>query len=332
MEKTFHISREQLKFAPMIIHNNYSKQFLSAPESIIIRLTNRCNLNCVGCYQEKDDLVDTDFLMVKNIISDASKIGVCRIQLGGGEPFLYKHIYDVIKFAYDNNIFTSICSNGTLLNNESIIKCSQSGIGHIQLSLNNPSYDDIMSNKNLPQKTQCLADNGIKYGFNVILTKYIFNNIEEIINNLLLLNPYNIKLLMVKPSEGNNDWYKKNKVDFASNNNKEKLNKILLSYECVSVDCSLGVLLQGSNGLGCLAAIRSLVILPSGRIKACPFLGKDLEVDDYFYSYKSLFDLWHNSKVLKNQRERQILKLTDYCDSIFINGECDLIERIFGME
>jgi radical SAM protein with 4Fe4S-binding SPASM domain len=55
-----------------------------------IELTNRCNMRCIHCYNEKDETPkqDLDFESFKHIVDEIVGIGVKDVQLIGGEPFL----------------------------------------------------------------------------------------------------------------------------------------------------------------------------------------------------------------------------------------------------
>lgn len=85
------------------------------PESINIYPTDRCNLNCSMCFerlrpQHKEMPVEE----WRTIIHQIKKFKP-RIHLSGGEPFVYKHIFDLIALIKQRELFLTITTNGTFL-------------------------------------------------------------------------------------------------------------------------------------------------------------------------------------------------------------------------
>ncbi len=85
---------------------------------IVIEVTNRCNLNCDFCMikQKNETLTDLDSDEIKKIINQAKKENCHGIRFTGGEPLLYKNIKDVIDYSNNNNLYTIMNTNTTLIN------------------------------------------------------------------------------------------------------------------------------------------------------------------------------------------------------------------------
>jgi len=64
---------------------------------------------------------ELSFETIKDLIAQASKMGIKKLFLLGGEPFLREDIFDIIKFAYIHKMKTLIFTNGTLLDDAKII-------------------------------------------------------------------------------------------------------------------------------------------------------------------------------------------------------------------
>ena len=85
-----------------------------------ISLTDKCNLKCVYCIPE--DEVDKNKLMnntlslhdYKFIINGLSQVGIRKIRFTGGEPLLYPHLIELIKYtSFECNINDiAITTNG----------------------------------------------------------------------------------------------------------------------------------------------------------------------------------------------------------------------------
>ena len=94
--------------------------------SIYLYVTDRCNLRCKHCWIEPlycedcEDNNNNEFNLkyLKKAIEDAREIGLNRVKVTGGEPFLRKDIIDIIEYLHAQNITVDIETNGTLVNKE----------------------------------------------------------------------------------------------------------------------------------------------------------------------------------------------------------------------
>jgi MoaA/NifB/PqqE/SkfB family radical SAM enzyme len=92
---------------------------IPSPISVSVNLTNKCNQHCTYCEvgqglvkTEKPLLVLDD---LKWIIDEMNRLGIPTLSLGGGEPLLFKDIFEVIRYAYKLGIKCGIMTNGMLL-------------------------------------------------------------------------------------------------------------------------------------------------------------------------------------------------------------------------
>lgn len=83
---------------------------------VTVNLTDRCNQRCIYCeigsgnWQPAKDVLTKDDLFW--IIDEMHKEGIPKISLCGGEPFLFVNIIDVLAYAGEKDIRTSITTNG----------------------------------------------------------------------------------------------------------------------------------------------------------------------------------------------------------------------------
>lgn len=79
----------------------------------------QCNLSCTFCYAhfyylEKEKLLPLESMF--QLITNLKQAGCRKINFAGGEPFIYAEILgQLIKFAYEIGLKTSVVTNGTLL-------------------------------------------------------------------------------------------------------------------------------------------------------------------------------------------------------------------------
>jgi len=107
-----------------------------------LNLTSRCNLTCLHCYQESSPSVLEDTLALRDwesVIEQGFAVGCRRLQFIGGEPLIFKEIFDLAAYAGDMGYeLIEIFTNGTLVNPERIETIKRLGI-NVAISL----YSDI---------------------------------------------------------------------------------------------------------------------------------------------------------------------------------------------
>ena len=287
----------------VIKSDKLNRHYLSAPESVVIRLTTECNLNCEGCYQRKGKYIMFDFEKLKKLLDDISAMGVFRIQLGGGEPIMYEKLLEVIEYAQKKALFVSVGTNGTLLSDSYIRKMKDFGVGHVQLSLTNPGIDDELWFEKMLNLGLKLRSAGIQYGYNLIITRYNFNKLDKLIQFAQKSKPNKIKLLRVKYSNENRCWYNKESINVSDNVLKTVFKKILNKYSNIELDCSYSMVNDDKYKLGCIAGNRTIIILPNGDAGGCPFLLENNNYCDNIYKYKNIQSFWENSTCLTKMRK-----------------------------
>jgi len=102
------------------------------PTFVVVSPTQRCNLNCTGCYAGSNALstATLPFNILNRIIKEAHDcFGNRFLTISGGEPFMYKDsgktLFDV--FAKYNDMFFLVYTNGTLINKDVAAKLAKTG-------------------------------------------------------------------------------------------------------------------------------------------------------------------------------------------------------------
>ena len=174
-----------------------------------ISLTDKCNLRCVYCMPEdkvyENNLInDTlSFNDYKFIINGLSQVGIKKIKFTGGEPLLYPHLIELIKYAhYECNIDDiSITTNGIGLNEIAyVLKRSRLKSVNISLdSLKSYKYKSITRGGNLTDVlksiNRCL-ELGIKVKINCVVIKR-FND-DEVYDFIEMANYYPIDVRFIE--------------------------------------------------------------------------------------------------------------------------------------
>lgn len=92
---------------------------IEMPAFMIISVTNRCNLNCAGCYSKghkRDPGKELTTEELKNLLTEAVNLGVSVVILAGGEPFTRKDLLDVTG-SFPELLF-AVFTNGMLLTDD----------------------------------------------------------------------------------------------------------------------------------------------------------------------------------------------------------------------
>ena len=174
-----------------------------------ISLTDKCNLRCVYCMPEdkvyENNLInDTlSFNDYKFIINGLSQVGIKKIKFTGGEPLLYPHLIELIKYEhYECNIDDiSITTNGIGLN-EIAYELKRSGLKSVNISLDSLKsykYKSITRGGNLTDVlksiNRCL-ELGIKVKINCVVIKR-FND-DEVYDFIEMANYYPIDVRFIE--------------------------------------------------------------------------------------------------------------------------------------
>lgn len=112
------------------------------PISLVVHLTNKCNLDCEFCYiRNRDRTHELDYDKLINFILD---VRPKSIELTGGEPCVYPKINDLIVNLNWLGIKIGMFTNGIHLGNvkKSLLKC----FSWIRVSINNYIDNDIEFN------------------------------------------------------------------------------------------------------------------------------------------------------------------------------------------
>jgi len=109
--------------------------------SCTIRITDRCNLNCIQCYSRSSMYSNSPILamdQIKSIFSDLKKNEIMRLSITGGEPFTRPDMLDILELASEYGFEIYISTNGTFCDidfsrfkniNLKIMQISLDGVG-----------------------------------------------------------------------------------------------------------------------------------------------------------------------------------------------------------
>lgn len=88
------------------------------PDQVMLEPTQRCNMRCSMCWQDRAEMASASELPVERFIAFfEANPGIRKATLIGGEPFVRADTLDLLRYL-DRRCDLVICTNGTLLDDE----------------------------------------------------------------------------------------------------------------------------------------------------------------------------------------------------------------------
>jgi MoaA/NifB/PqqE/SkfB family radical SAM enzyme len=163
-----------------------------APRTLLIAVTNHCNLDCPFCYRDQTYASAWRYESLLEFCQQADAWGVLEVAFGGGEPILFPRWSDFIHELY---VTTRLCINFTtngMLLTEEFLQSIAGKYGQIRLSLYDTNHpDDTLT---------LLRDCGARYGVNWLITPDELATIEQKFDHLLELGVRDFLLIGYKGS------------------------------------------------------------------------------------------------------------------------------------
>ena len=118
---------------------------LGIPYSYAIEPTSRCNLRCPQCptgletiKRNKGEFSNEAFQDLVRQISGEAIYLMLYLQ---GEPFINPELFEMIRFANQNNIYTCTSTNGHFLDEKNAVKTVKSGLDRMIISLDGTTQE-----------------------------------------------------------------------------------------------------------------------------------------------------------------------------------------------
>lgn len=149
-----------------------------------IHPTLRCNLRCSHCYSQSsaDQKGELPLELIQDLLANAVEEGYAVAGFSGGEPTLYSHLEEALRYAKQCGMFTTVTSNGGTLTQQKLTELS--GIVDllaISVDGHPRSHNTIRASDKafgqMQSKLQFVRDSGIPFGFIFTLTQH---NLDEL--------------------------------------------------------------------------------------------------------------------------------------------------------
>lgn len=288
-------------------------------------LTERCNLRCRHCYQT-DGAVPGEMSLpeIKEVLDEVS--GTLRdwaeayemefspsLNVTGGEPFLRKDLFDILKEIKSRGFDIYLLTNGTLIDSEKASFLASLGVRGVQVSIEGPKgvHEGIRGRGSFKKSltgVRNLLEAGLRVTLNVTLSNLNARYIGELLSLALALGVQRLGFSRLVPSgrgmgllsEGLKPWQIR---DIYSS----LLSVDLRGLEIVTGDpiaSQMSSSVKGNTGCtahgGCAAGIAGVTLLPDGTMTPC----RRLPIPIGNIRRDSLREVWATSEVLELLRDK----------------------------
>jgi MoaA/NifB/PqqE/SkfB family radical SAM enzyme len=129
----------------------------TGPFFVAVRLTQRCNLHCVGCpfhsphlnqpARKAQSMGDFPLELFKKLCGELKLMGTHSLWLtGDGEPLLHPQLFEFIEVAKEANLSVKLISNGVLLDETNLRSLIDSRLDVLRVSLWGSSPEEYAPN------------------------------------------------------------------------------------------------------------------------------------------------------------------------------------------
>lgn len=292
-------------------------------------ITNRCNLKCKHCYEDKNcnviDWAYEDFVIaISKLWSAFEKWGVKgEISLIGGEPTLHPRFYDMIHYLRQRgDVYgISVLTNGTLVDDRFVREMQENNC-FVQVSIDGVSeekHDFIRGEGNYKRTIEgieMLHEFDIPLSVHYVLSKKTVPLNAVFFDNLVSKGVGQIAFSRLVPF-GN-----ANKEDMLS---KEEIRTVFEFIE--EMRCKYegtGLYFSNTRPLWCNfghegkcpVAFQTITVLENGDLMPCrrlPIVLGNIKSD-------SFYKIWYTHEVLENIRNRKSIVKCGSCENVDICG------------
>jgi radical SAM protein with 4Fe4S-binding SPASM domain len=328
-----------------------------APFLVVWNYTNACNLRCKHCCQSADEPTPDELSTEErlSIVDQLDKNNVSALAFSGGEPLMRRDLFEVARYASDKGLYVSVATNGTPLRKKTVERLRRSGVRYVEISLDGARKEthEFFRGAGSFDKTVRGIRNSVEFGmFTCIATTATRRNVHEIprivkmaknlgANRLLIFNfiptgrGEKIVNLDLSPTE-REDLLKYLYQELADEKTEAfctapQYSRVCLEQSLISkrdMYSPTHFAAVGAHGQikqlaeylgGCGAGRLYCAIQPNGLVTPCVFM--PIVVGDL--RRQSLKEIWLNSKVMNDLRDRDKLKgRCGHCQYKRVCGGC----------
>ena len=286
-------------------------------DNAIFEVTKRCNLNCIHCMEGGSS--NTDELSLKEIetvIDNLRMLGVYRLVITGGEPFIRDDITSILKKANESYMKTIVFTNGLLLTDEIINEIKDYNI-ILRFSIDGATaetHDKIRGIGNFDKTIEVMkkcAANGIDIAIASTITSLNFDQYMDIVKLAESLNVCELELSEVNAlgNAKDNEYLMLSEEQLS----QMRVYNLRLAHKCKSFRKGMGFERQHEQALyekerksACNAGISMCFICANGDVYPCTLFKNFEEFKAGNVKEDRLYNIWRESEAFNKLRNLNI--------------------------
>jgi len=310
----------------------------SAPfalNEIKLELTHACSLKCIHCSSLADNscIRQMQWDECRQILSEASLIGVREVAFSGGEPLLWENLPDAVSYASNKNMAVSLYSTGNAPNALDILKTLKTA-GLLRVMFSVFGKKDVHEKITLVEGSfrttfdsvqQCVSL-GLHVEFHFVPMSSNYKELRAVVELARELGVNRVSLLRLVPQ---GRAAKHEYLQLKGDENlalRQSVIELIKEGHDVRVGSPFNIL-RVRKSPKCCAGIDRLTISPDMKISPCDAFKQIsctmLGVSDEYSSLNgySLSDCWEKSPFLNKIREYLTTPFAEEC------GRCNMLEK-----
>ncbi len=158
---------------------------LSAPISVYLEISAKCNLNCVGCYQgQRGKSISMITSQILNFLGSFAEFGGLTVRLTGKEPTTHADIIEIVSAGKDLGLKLALNTNGVLSAGKAM-NLVQAGLSEAVVSLDGDSFShNAFRGANVYEKAvstaRIFASLGVDTRFNMTVSPLNIDKITHV--------------------------------------------------------------------------------------------------------------------------------------------------------
>lgn len=318
-------------FGDLLFFKEHS--YLRMPKVLNVEITNHCPLNCPQCYKDPRLFMHMNFELFKNVVQQASELGVKRVMLNGGEPVTHPDFFSMLSLLSDYKIIPTCFTSGFGID-ESFTKELKNYDVEFMLSFNGSNAETHNASRDGFDMAINVANmfhrHNYPFGVNWVARGDNVRDFPNLVASMKKLGCVKITIVCNKADGNYKVKSKLSKDDYDFLKFHVVGNEDFIDIQnCNNIMAQYFYNMPKSRLYGCPAGIMSMCVTVDGAFVPCPHLYfkekfEDCKIEEYWNKSKELEKLRSNpTHTLEHCRSCKRNRYCNFCRAICVNSHSD---------